>query len=276
MPRFTLSKIALSLVLLASSAAGAAAQSFSQSHARVDLIAEDTPLLPGGTVWIGVLFDLDRGWHTYWVNPGDSGAPPRFQWTLPAGFRTGDIRWPVPVRLSTGTVVDYGYEGRLLLALPLRVPATYKPGKPLALSAEVRYLVCADVCIPATATPRLTIPAAAAGPGAAARRLLFADARARWPKPLPAGWKAAAVEQGGHFILSIETGARESQASFFPLREDEVDNAALPAVAPSERGARITLKKSDLLTKPLATLKGVLVLSGNRAVELSAPVTRGR
>src|SRR5215831_13639779 len=130
MLRFNSSKIAVALAVLSIGAASAAAQSFSQTHAKVDLIAEDNAPKPGGTLWIGVLFNLDRGWHTYWVNPGDSGAPPRFKWTLPAGFKVGDVRYPVPVRLGTGTVIDYGYEGRVLLALPLQVPATYKPGTP--------------------------------------------------------------------------------------------------------------------------------------------------
>ena len=273
MPRFTFAKIALAVALLSSCVPGAAAQSFSQTHAKVDLIAQDNAVSPGGTLWIGVLFDLDKGWHTYWINPGDSGAPPRFKWTLPAGFRTGEIRYPVPVRIGTGTVVDYGYEGRLLLALPLQIPANYTPGKPLALSAEIHFLVCSDVCIPATATPKLMIPASG---DAIARRQIFAAARERWPKPLPAGWKVTATEQGDRFILNLETGSRESQAAFFPLDEDVVDNATLPAVAPAERGAKITLKKSDLLTKPAPALKGILVLGSNRAVEISVPITRGR
>jgi len=273
MARLTLCKLVLAVAMLLSCAAGSRAQSFSQTHAKVDLIAEDNAVVPGGTLWIGVLFDLDRGWHTYWVNPGDSGAPPRFKWTLPAGFRTGDVRYPVPVRIGTGTVVDYGYEGRLLLALPLQVPANYVAGKPLQLATEVKFLVCSDVCIPATATPKLTIPAAG---DAAARRQIFTAARGRWPKPPPPGWKVTATEQGDHLVLNVETGSRETQAAFFPLGEDEVDNATLPVVAPADRGAKITLKKSDLLDKPLTTLKGVLVLSSNRAIEISAPVTRAR
>src|SRR5258705_11094371 len=99
MARFTFSNLMLAVALLLTSAASGAAQSFSQTHAKVDLIAEDNAVVPGGTLWIGVLFDLDRGWHTYWVNPGDSGAPPRFAWKLPAGFPTGEIAWHVPVRI---------------------------------------------------------------------------------------------------------------------------------------------------------------------------------
>ena len=30
---------------------------------------------PGETVMAGVLLKMPPGWHTYWKNPGDSGAP---------------------------------------------------------------------------------------------------------------------------------------------------------------------------------------------------------
>jgi DsbC/DsbD-like thiol-disulfide interchange protein len=269
MPRLFL-RIAFTLTLLMSCAGGARAQSFSQIHAKVELVAQDAALKPGGTATIGVLFDLDKGWHTYWVNPGDSGAPTRFKWTLPAGFSVGNIRWPVPIRIGTGSVVDYGYQGRLLLTLPLQVPANYVPGKPINLASEIHFLVCSDVCIPATATPKLTIPG-----NDAVRPQLFASSGQRYPETLPAGWKITAADQGKNFVLNVETGARETQAAFFPLDEDVVDNATLPVVAPAEHGAKITLKKSDLLTKPAAKLNGILV-TGGHAVEVSAPLAPGR
>jgi hypothetical protein len=43
-------------------------------------------------------------------------------------------------------------------------------------------------------------------------------------------------------------------------------------VAPAERGARLTLQKSDPQSKPLSVLKGIVVLSGDRAFEIAAPV----
>jgi DsbC/DsbD-like thiol-disulfide interchange protein len=119
---------------------GMRAQSFSVAHAKVELLAEQNTLEPGHAAWIGVLFDLEKGWHIYWVNPGESGEAPKFQWQLPAGFHAGEVRWPAPVRIGTGTVIDYGYEGKVLLPLPLAVPTSYKPGAPVALAADVRYL----------------------------------------------------------------------------------------------------------------------------------------
>ena len=44
---------------------------------------------------------MDKGWHTYWRNPGDSGGPIEIDWDLPKGFSVSDIKWPLPERLST-------------------------------------------------------------------------------------------------------------------------------------------------------------------------------
>jgi DsbC/DsbD-like thiol-disulfide interchange protein len=271
-----LSAVVVLTVLLASGG-GADAQSFMAAHAKVDLVAEQNTFEPGHTAWIGVLFDIEKGWHIYWVNPGDAGEAPKFQWQLPAGFRAGEVRWPVPIRIGTGTLIDYGYEGKVLLPLPLDVPATYKPGAPAILSADVRYLICHDVCIPAKAQVRLAFPVASAALGdAAARHNLFSATRGRWPQPLPAGWKVQATDSGKSFVLSVETGMRETQASFFPLDEEQIDNAGSQVVAASATGARITLKKSDQLAKPISTLRGVLVLGSDRAFAISAPVAAHR
>jgi len=261
--------LAISLLALAF-ATGAAAQSFTATHAKVSLIAENNSLQPGETAWVGVLFDLEKGWHIYWVNPGDSGEPPKIKWQLPAGFEAKEIRWPTPVRLGGGTVIDYGYEGRVLLPVSIRVPASYASAKPVMLSADIRYLICREVCIPAKAQASLSIPSANAGD--AADRELFRGTLDSAPKAWPAGWKAQANDNGGFFLLSLDTGTSESKATFFPLDEDQIDNSAAQGVTPTPRGLQIKLKKSDQLLKPIAELKGVVVLGAGRAFEVSAPV----
>jgi len=252
-------------------ATSGAAQSFTATHAKVGLVAENNSLQPGQTAWVGVLFDLEKGWHIYWVNPGDSGERPKIQWQLPPGFQAKEIRWPTPVRLGGGTVIDYGYEGRVLLPVPIRVPADYKPAKPVTLSADVRYLICREVCIPARAQATLSIPSANAS-AVAADRELFRSAFDNAPKAWPSGWKAQVRDNGGFFVLSLDTGTSEPKATFFPLEEDQIDNAAVQGVAPYPRGVVIKLKKSDQLLKPISALKGVVVLGPGRAFEVSAPV----
>lgn len=104
----------------------------------------------GQTFWLGLQIEHQPHWHTYWQNPGDSGLPTRLQWQLPAGLQAGDIAWPLPKKIPIGTLANYGYEGRLLLAVPVTVAAGFQfpatGGLPLQLRAE--WLVCRQECIP--------------------------------------------------------------------------------------------------------------------------------
>ena len=252
---------------------GGSAQSFAATHAKVSIISDESAFKPGQTALIGVLFDLEKGWHIYWENPGDSGEPPRIQWQLPAGLQVKGVRWPTPVRLGTGTVVDYGYEGRVLLPVPLEVASNFQGGKPATVSANIRYLICREVCIPAKAQASLTIPSSSAA-GNAADRELFRNASENTPKPLPAGSKAEARDAGHFFTLTVDTGMSESNAAFFPLEQDQIDNAAAGQTpTATSRGVQIKLKKSDQLTKPISMLRGVVVFGPGRAYDIAAPVT---
>ncbi len=250
-------------VALCLARAGNAGAQTAPSHAAVSLVSEDGALEPGAATWVGVRFDLEPGWHIYWVNPGDAGDPPRLRWELPPGFRANDIRWPVPERLLLGPIVDYGYEGQVLLALPVDVPSDYKAGAPVTLAADVRYVICREVCIPARTRVSLAMPLAeTAAPSPTARRALFASTRARWPKPIPADWKATVTGAGADLTLTLRTGTSESKAAFFPLEADQIDNAApQPATATSD-GIRVTLRRADPEAPAPAALKGVIVLAG--------------
>jgi thiol:disulfide interchange protein DsbD len=65
-------------------------------------VSESDAVAPGKTFWIGLRQTIAPGWHTYWINPGDSGEPPQIEWALPAGFSAGDIAWPHPSASVSG------------------------------------------------------------------------------------------------------------------------------------------------------------------------------
>ena len=107
--------------------AGAAAQSLGPAHVRAALVAETRGVAPGSTLYVALVETIDQGWHTYWRNPGDAGEPTHIHWTLPPGWRAGDIVWPAPKRLPVGPLMNYGFENEAVLAVPLEVPADAKP-----------------------------------------------------------------------------------------------------------------------------------------------------
>jgi thiol:disulfide interchange protein DsbD len=101
---------------------------------------------------------------------------------------------------------------------------------------------------------------------------LFAKARADLPRPAPKSWNVAASLDMHRFVLNVDTGKRETEAAFFPLEPNQIENAAPQKVSPSARGIRIELQKSDQLLKPPPRLTGVLVFASGEGYVIEAPV----
>jgi DsbC/DsbD-like thiol-disulfide interchange protein len=253
--------------------AAAHGQAPPDSPAHVQLIWDGNPIRPGHTLWAGVLFRLDPGWHIYWQNPGDSGEPPKIQWKLPADFHGGSIVWPRPILLGTGSVRDYGYEGQVLLMTPLQTPPNLPVTARVGIAATVKYVVCRELCIPGKTDVALSIPVQ--GPTDAQppeQRELFQTTRAQLPNPLPTGLRVSANAAGDFFVLSIEGAAPAHEVVFFPLDAGVIENAAPQTLSSENNVLRLTLKKSEQSAKPVSTLRGVIVLDQDRAYKIAVPV----
>src|SRR3954466_14546018 len=107
------------LFLALSSLAAWPAPSVKTEHVEAVLLAEKTAFQPGQPANAGLRLRMEPHWHTYWKNPGDSGLPTRIEWTLPAGWKAGEIQWPYPMPLPVGPLMNYGYEDEVLLVTPI-------------------------------------------------------------------------------------------------------------------------------------------------------------
>src|SRR6476620_1499740 len=150
------------LSLLATATTAMARQS-SPQHAGVELLSRQASVKPGSDLQLGIHFNLEPGWHIYWINPGDSGQPPSFKWHLPPGFSVGEIQWPRPERLQPSKeLIDYGYHDEVLLTLTIHVPSGISNGVPVEFGVEAKWLICREVCIPEHSQLSLTLPASSA------------------------------------------------------------------------------------------------------------------
>jgi DsbC/DsbD-like thiol-disulfide interchange protein len=241
-------------------------------HGTVELIAEKTAIQPGHSFHVGLHFVLENGWHIYWINPGDSGQPPRVAWQLPAGVNPGSIEWPLPKRLTAFSAVDFGYEDEVLLLVPMKASPALQAGTRVNLAGDIKLLICSDVCVPAKAHVLLPLPvknqAASLDDTSTA---IFKATRRALPRRPPAQWNFTVTNQKDYFRLTGAVGRSIKQAFFFPLQPNQIENAAPQAVRPTEAGFTITLKESDQLLKPIRRLQGILLLE-NRAYSIDAPV----
>jgi thiol:disulfide interchange protein DsbD len=244
-------------------------------HGTLELIAENQWIAAGHELYLGLRFQLEKDWHIYWVNPGDSGEPPRVTWQLPAGLTPGAMEWPTPRRLGTSSIVDFGYEDAVMLIVPMHAEASLAAQRAARLGAEVRVLVCREMCIPGKAQLSLTLPIKSQPPAVDARTSdLFAATRKSLPHAAPGNWKFRVDDANDSFMLTASVGHQITQAIFFPLTESQIDNAAPQKFLPVDAGFRLTLRKSDQLLKPIERLKGVLVLSADRAYLIDVPLSK--
>src|SRR6185369_1456809 len=153
--------IGVATTLLASSLAPAARADDASpwqkdGHSAVRLLAGSRS---GAVLLGGIAFQLQAGWKTYWRTPGDSGVPPRFDFSKSENIEAVTVLWPAPTKFDDGAGGhSLGYHNQIVL--PLRIVAK-NPDKPVTLRADINYAVCEKICIPVEASAELAIASVA-------------------------------------------------------------------------------------------------------------------
>jgi len=125
-------------------------------HSAVRLLAGSRS---GAVLMGGVAFQLQPGWKTYWRTPGDSGVPPRFDFSKSENIEAVTVLWPAPTKFDDGAGgYSLGYHDQVVL--PLRIVAK-NADKPVTLRADINYAVCEKLCIPVEASAELAIASVA-------------------------------------------------------------------------------------------------------------------
>ncbi len=201
---------------------------------KARLVSERSMLTPGQTASLGISFEIDDGWHVYWDGASDTGTPIRVSFTAPAGFKVGPILWPAPKRLaSAGDILDYIYEKRVTLIVPVEVPADAAvrfADKPIPFHAALNWVVCKDVCKFGKSEVSASLPLGESGavgqPGKDGA--LFVEARARIPKDLSSDQRLVRTHWEGDRLLIEAPGA--AGLLFYP------GNECATMVSPIEQG----------------------------------------
>jgi thiol:disulfide interchange protein len=248
--------------------APAKAEPVQTGHIDVELVAQETGVAPGSTIYVALRQKILPGWHTYWRNPGDAGDATRIVWTLPPGWTAGDIVWPTPEKSRVGPLLDFAYTGEVLLPVPISVPADAQVGSVVTLKAAAAFLVCEQVCVPEDAVVTLTLPVVAGMPQTDPKwGARIAETLAKAPKP--AGLKAVFDLQGGVLKLAVTgaplKGADVSGAFFYPYSGKVIEHPPEQAIERGPEGLTLSLTPgydfSQAETKP-TELSGVLALNG--------------
>src|SRR6516162_8070124 len=262
--RSTLAVLACAVLLVGAESSSAAPAQHDEPRVRVELVSEVHAIAAGQVFWVALHQRIAPGWHTYWINPGDSGEPPRIEWALPAGFTAGEITWPFPEKIPVGPAMTYGYSREVVLPIPITAPASLTPGTEISLRGQASWLVCEKICIPEEAAIALTLPVTTGNPPLDAHGApMIAAARQRVPTPSP--WPASFVATPETVTLTLAapglTSERIADVSFFPAKWGAIDMAAPQRVRVDAAGIRIVVARGPLRAAAAAPIDGVLVVS---------------
>ena len=287
LPRAAVAAVVLSLALAAACRAAPAAGD-QADLVKATLIADVDAAVPGKTFTLGVRLTMKPGWHTYWVNPGESGQPTVVKLTGPTGFEFGPVQWPIPTRFEHDGTVTYGYEGEVLLLVPVTVAKGAATGHPAKFQADVSWLSCkADTCVEGGAKPKLRLPVR--GGPAPVPSPAHAELFDHWRRLLPVVAdrtsspvvkrieQAAGPDAAPLPTLTVEwTGPAPKAVQWFPVSTEAVaiGNVAVEQAAGGRTVVRFepTIYKSGEI--PGNKVDGVLVYedAGGRRQGVAAPV----
>jgi len=232
------------------------------NHIAAQLIAGPAAA-PGKETTLAIRMTPDKGWHGYWLNPGDAGLGMQLDWTLPDGAVTQEPLYPVPQTLVVQGLMNHVYESEYAVLVPFTVPAGAVPGSRLPVRVKAEWLACTEeICVPERAEMAAEVVVGEAGTGNAADAARFDAWRQRLPAPLDA---PATVEIGDNVVrLAIPLPASADLVSpHVFIREDKlVDYAAPQAFARKGDMLLVTIPRARFAAQVPHAVQGVLKLDG--------------
>lgn len=252
-------------------------------HSEATLVASVRVAQPGVPFWVGLRIKMDKGWHNYWKFPGDSGQATTIKWSLPAGWKAGELNWPVPAIHPQDDFTNYVYENEVILIASVTPPKTAKAGTTITLSGNAAWLICEASCVPAKEKVSLRIPIEKQ----AKPDLVWGDriskVQRQWPIA-PSAWQFSAFQDGNDIILRGLSKAAfnaPSSLTFIPSNGDTIKLLPTYNAQSEANGFRLRMPVSEYATKKPTRLKGLLVApSGSlwngrgKAFELDVPISK--
>ena len=198
--------------------------------------------------YVGVRLQMQDGWHTYWENPGDSGSPFEANWSTDEGVIVENVQWPTPITIPYPPLMTYGYEGDIVF--PFQVFRSQET-ELKTISVDFNFLICADICIPESAS--LSLDLSSASPS----KILDNQINNLPTKTINTN---SSIE-GDNLVISFQSTESISNAYLFPRESGNFfypENQLLEQI--DDTNYKISL---PLLDSKLSAFSGILSLDGN-------------
>lgn len=183
-----------------------------QTGLKIQLVSEQTAVVPGKPFTVGLYLQHDRGWHTYWRFPGIVGVPTQIKWNLPRGWKAGELIYPEPERTFMFKIKAQGFDRDVILRAEITPPASLKAGDQVMIGGIASWMCCGNTCHPGSMELSLTLPVADAAERNSKWHTLLDQERARTERTNDA-WMATAVEKGDIITLLLKPASTAARVS---------------------------------------------------------------
>lgn len=229
-------------------------RSFAQTGVRLQLVSEQTAIVPGKPFTVGLWLQHDRGYHTYWRFPGIVGVPTQMKWNLPRGWKAGALIYPEPERTLMFQIKAQGFDRDVMLRAEITPPADLSPGDSVALTGTASWMCCGRTCHPGAKELSLRLSVAMESALDEKWHKLLNEERARAEQPSKA-WSASASEKDNVITLRLKPASANARLSKNQREADKIiaftedgsfdTDKPQPIERHDDGSLTITLAKSD-------------------------------
>jgi len=243
------------------------AQQLTAANARI--VVDSYSLEKSRSVPIGILIELEKDWHIYWRNPGDSGMPTSIDFEIPEGVSVSEIEWPVPKVFEYEGLASYGYDGQILLIADLNIPESFVSNS-ITVSAKIKSLICRDVCIPFNLTVSKEIKLTNAFSAEEEITKLFSQTRKNLPE-VKNDFELSVVPDENNITIVLENLnydlAKINSLYFLPYENGLFKNTVDQKIINKENQIELRVEYDQFKTVELRELFGILVFQFNDAAQ---------
>ena len=238
------------------------------SNSSLELFTQNTIISDEKEIYLLARFSLEKDWHTYWLNPGDSGEAATFEWDLPDGFQVTGPFWPEPEVIPYPPLTTYGYTDNLNLLFKISIPNDAREINTITVNSK--WLVCADVCIPQEGKAKVSIQKSIFSEFSKESGLIN---KAIFNLPEKIETPILAVVENNNLVLKSNLiKSDDSNTYFFPFREGVIDYSKNQEVLEKDNSYSLRIPLMTNKTN-ISLLKGGILKNSSKAYEVKVSST---
>ena len=226
-------------------------------HANVSLVKYENTQGNQNRNLIGIRMDMQKNWHTYWKNPGDSGGPIKVNWSHNDNVSISEIYWPTPSLIPYEPLMTYGYKNFVIFPFEI----INSNNKNSFIEASIDFLICDDICVPEKAFIKTNL-----------QDIETDNSLYDWFLKVPAQTLPVKASLVKDFIeIRFSSPFNVTSAIFFVDDQDIVEHASDQILVKEENNYLLRIKKIDDL-ESFNNLSGVISINNNESFKINAEI----